>query len=231
MDTKGELYAIIPAYNEQDTIKQVVSDWQVITDAGGVLVVIDDGSKDNTYSILKELESDSIVVLTKENGGHGDTLLYGYQYAINHGAKYIFQTDSDGQTNAAEFGAFWEDRDKYDAIFGVRKVRSDGTSRKFVESVLCKILWSIFHVKVPDSNAPFRLMRADKVKEYIAKLPAHYNLPNVMLTVYFTKNDRVAFREISFGKRQGGKNSINIKKIVGIGKQAVKDFRKLAKET
>ena len=117
MDTNRELYAIIPAYNEQDTIKQVVSDWQVITDAGGVLVVIDDGSKDNTYSILKELESDSIVVLTKENGGHGDTLLYGYQYAINHGAKYIFQTDSDGQTNAAEFGAFWEERDKYTVKF------------------------------------------------------------------------------------------------------------------
>ena len=225
-----ELYAIIPAYNEQDTIEQVVNDWKIINDLGGVLVIIDDGSQDNTLSILRRLESDSIIVLSKENGGHGDTLLYGYRFAIALGAKYIFQTDSDGQTNAAEFKAFWKDRNRYDAIFGVRKVRGDGASRKFVESVLCKILWGIFHVKVPDSNAPFRLMRADKVKEYIAKLPEHYNLPNVMLTVYFTKNDKVAFREISFGKRQGGKNSINIKKIVRIGMQAVKDFKKMAKD-
>ena len=60
-----ELYAIIPAYNEQDTIEQVVNDWKIINDLGGVLVIIDDGSQDNTLSILRRLESDSIIVLSK----------------------------------------------------------------------------------------------------------------------------------------------------------------------
>lgn len=37
--------------------------------------------------------------LTKQNEGHEPTVLYGYRYALEHGADYIFQTDSDGQTN------------------------------------------------------------------------------------------------------------------------------------
>lgn len=42
--------------------------------------------------------------------------MYLYNYAIKMGVDYIFQTDSDGQTNASEFEKFWEMRNDYDAI-------------------------------------------------------------------------------------------------------------------
>jgi len=45
---------------------------------------------------------------------------------IKSGADWIFQTDSDGQTNPDEFEAFWCRREKYDALFGNRTVRGDG---------------------------------------------------------------------------------------------------------
>ena len=224
----NKLYIVIPSYNEQINIENLVCDWYPVTEQyDGKLVIINDGSKDDTYSVLMKLAVDrpKLEVLTKENGGHGDTLLYGYRYAIDHGAEWIFQTDSDGQTKAAEFAGFWEARNSYDAIFGHRRVRGDGAIRKFVEDVLCIVLWCMFGIRVPDANCPFRLMKAEKVAQYTKKLPVHYSLPNVMLTVFFSKNDKVKFKEISFEKRKSGQNSINMKKIVKIGMQSLRDFR------
>ena len=52
-----------------------------------------------------------------------------------------------------------------------------------------------------------------------------------MITTYFVYyKDRVAFKEISFKPREKGTNSINIKRIVKIGWEALKDFRQLKKE-
>jgi len=228
-----KLYIVIPAYNEQENVQILINDWYPVIDGipDARLVVINDGSKDNTYAVLQKLAESrpNMTVLSKENGGHGDTLLYGYRYAIQQGSDWIFQTDSDGQTKAEEFQGFWEIRDQYDAIFGNRRVRGDGMSRKFVEFVLCGLLRINFHVSIPDANCPFRLMRAEKVSNYISLLPEHYFLPNVMLTVFFTKHDSVAFREVTFEDRKGGRNSINLKKIVKIGMQSIKDFYRFRK--
>ena len=233
-----KLYIIIPAYNEQDNLKALIKDWYPIieqhsADNSSRLVIINDGSKDDTYEVLKDIAKSRpmMEVLTKENGGHGDTLLFGYRYAIENGADYIFQTDSDGQTSPSEFETFWNKRQEYDAVFGDRTKREDGKSRAFVERVLCIILKMVFGVKIPDSNAPFRLMRSSYVDKYIRMLPEHYNLPNVMLTTLGTYyNEKVLFLPITFKNRQGGKNSINIRKIVSIGMKALKDFRDIRKK-
>ena len=232
------LYIVIPAYNESANIKKTIEQWYPVVekhnDEGrSRLVVINDGSKDNTYELLCTCAKDRplLVPLTKPNGGHGPTLLYGYRYAIDQDADYIFQTDSDGQTDPAEFEQFWNQRGRYDAVIGNRTERGDGKSRKFVENVVCFLLRLIFGVKVPDANAPYRLMKADLVAQYIGKLPESFNIPNIMLTTFLVYyKEKVKFIPITFKPRQGGTNSINVKKIVKIGWQAVRDFRKLKKE-
>lgn len=232
------LYIVIPAYNEKDNIEQCVNDWYPIVEkfngeGKSRLVIINDGSKDNTYEILMKLAETKPLLQpeTKTNGGHGSTVLYGYRYAIKHNADYIFQTDSDGQTNPDEFQEFWENREKYDAIIGNRVVRGDGKDRKFVENIVCFLLRMIFGVKVKDANAPFRLMKTALVSKYIDKLPDDFNIPNIMFTTYFVyHNEKVKFIPISFKPRQGGVNSINPKKIIKIGWKAVGDFRKLKKD-
>ena len=228
---------IIPAYNEQDNIADTLAAWYPVIErhaANGEsrLVAVNDGSKDNTFAIMQEFAKTHplFTPLTKPNGGHGSTVIYAYNYAIGQGADWIFQTDSDGQTDPDEFEAFWEVREQFDGIFGNRTVRGDGKSRAMVEKVVCLLLRLYFGVKVPDANAPFRLMRAKKVAKYLKKLPEDYNLPNIMMTTYFVYyKERVSFREISFKPREKGTNSINIKKIFKIGRQAVKDFRMLKK--
>ena len=167
-----KLYIVLPAYNEKDSIEHVINDWYKVVEKIGKssrLVIVNDGSTDNTYDIMLELakEKPQFIPLTKENGGHGSTVIYAYNYAIKEGADWIFQTDSDGQTNPDEFQKFWDMRVKYDAILGNRTVREDGQQRKFVEKTLCTILKIIFGIKVPDANAPFRLMKASLVKKYM----------------------------------------------------------------
>lgn len=227
------LYIVIPAYNEADNIKSVIDDWYPIVekyngDGKSRLVIVNDGSKDATYDILCRCAKDKPLLcpLDKENGGHGDTVLLGYQYALDNGADYIFQTDSDGQTLAAEFSAFWEQRKEYDMLIGYRNQRQDGISRKIVTRVLRLAVRVCFGVKIEDANTPFRLMESTSLKGIVADIPEHYNLANVIVSVLYEKRGmRTKYIPITFRPRQGGVNSINIPKIFGIGKRAVRDFR------
>ncbi len=231
------LYIIIPAYNEEENIEQCVNDWYPIVERhneGGTsfLVIVNDGSTDYTFNKLYELAKTKprLKCLTKKNGGHGSSVLYGYRYAIENHADWIFQTDSDGQTNPEEFEQFWNYLDQYDAIIGNRKKRGDGLSRKAVQVVVCFLLWVFFGVKVPDANAPYRLMKATLIEKYIDKLPVDYNIPNIMLTTYFEYfKEKTIYIPISFKPRGKGTNSINIKKIFKIGWEALRSFKRLRK--
>lgn len=228
-----KLYVVIPAYNEEENIRQVIEDWYPIvekynSDGESRLVIIDDGSKDNTYTIMREYANEKplFLPLTKSNSGHGATILYGYQYALDSQADYIFQTDSDGQTLPAEFHQFWEKRHDYDMVIGWRNTREDGSSRVFVTKVLKFVIKLCFGVTVTDANTPFRLMRANTLKKYIGYIPKDFNLSNVIISVIYAKAKcNVEYIPITFRPRQGGVNSINMKRIFKIGRQALKDFR------
>lgn len=231
----SKLYIVMPAYNEEGSIESVVESWYPILkfgSKGSKVVIADSGSTDNTNKILKKLQKKfkNLEIVSDSDKQHGPKLIYLYKYAIEHGADYIFQTDSDGQTNPEEFENFWNMRNEYDAILGNRVVRGDGKQRKFVENTLCKILNHYYKVTIPDANAPFRLMKSELVKKYIDRFEDDYNLPNVMLSTFFVYyKDKVKFETISFKPRTTGKNSINIKKIIKIGFKALNDFKKFKK--
>ena len=230
-----KLYIVMPAYNEEANIEAVVSQWHPLVEKIGSdsrLVVMDDGSKDHTYEKLKDLQKKfpQLVGVTKENEGHGATVLRAYHCAVDHGADYVFQTDSDGQTLPEEFWPLWENRQRGGLLIGQRKGREDGISRVFVTRVLRLVLFAVFRVWVKDANTPFRLMKASELEQVLKKIPEGFNLSNVIMTVIYEKENKVTYYPITFRPRQGGVNSINLRKISRIGWQAVKDFRRIRKE-
>lgn len=224
------LYIVIPAYNEEENIEKVIKDWHPVAERAGKdsrLVVINDGSRDRTYEIAKALQGEypQLTALNKENSGHGPTCMYGYRYALENGADYIFQTDSDGQTAAAEFWNFWKQRGTFDMVIGWRKHRKDGFSRVIVTKVLKLVIRLCFRVVVQDANTPFRLMKAKTLEKHLSLIPEAYPLPNVLIAVIYAKKGlKVKYIPVTFKERQGGVNFINFRKIVKIGKQAVIDF-------
>jgi len=224
------LFIIIPAYNEESNIEQVVRDWYPVVEKYGTdsrLVVIDDGSRDNTYKILEDLTASmpKLTALTKANAGHGSTVLFGYKYALENGADYVFQTDSDGQTLPSEFEPFWISRNKYDITIGYRNKRRDGMSRVFVTRVLRLVVYLCFRVSVLDANTPYRIMSAATLKDNLEYVPDDFFLTNVALSaIYKKRRQKVHFIPITFRPRQGGTNSINIVKIIKVGLSSIKSF-------
>lgn len=230
------VFVVMPAYNEEENVEVVVKQWYSVLEGksgDSRLVIADSGSTDRTHEILESLKASEypqLEILSDTGKQHGPKVIALYDYAIKKGATYIFQTDSDGQTNPVEFEAFWQMRNEYDGIFGNRIVRGDGQIRAFVEKVVCLLVKLYFGVKVPDANAPFRLMKTEVVEKYLHMMLSDYNLPNIMMTTYFVyNNEKTSFCPITFKPRQGGVNSINIPKIVKIGWKALSDFYILKK--
>lgn len=223
----------MPAYNEAENIEETIKQWYPVVEKSGAdcrLVIANDGSKDETYKKMVALKEKypQLIPLDKPNSGHGATVLYLYRYAIEHGAEYIFQTDSDGQTNPEEFWQMYDNRDKYDFQIGHRLGRQDGGSRVFVTKTLRFVVWLMFHEWVVDANTPFRLMNVEKLKPIIDVIPTDYFLCNVAISAIAVKwKYTIGWYRITFKPRQGGVNSINMKRIFKIGWKALGDFRNI----
>jgi len=231
--SKHNLNIIIPCFNEEANIKPLIREWHnIIIKIGNdsKLVLIDDGSTDQTFPLLKKLckKYNHLVILKKSNEGHGQTLLFGYKYAIEKNPDFIFQTDSDRQTNPDEFWQFWKKRNEFDLIIGKRINRKDGLERIFVSKILKLILLIIFKKNIEDANTPFRLIKTKTLNKYIKLIPQKAQLTNVLITVIFSKkNKNIKWIPITFKKRQKGKNSINFKKIIKMGFVYIKEFIKI----
>ena len=229
------LYIVMPAYNEAENIEAAIEEWYEIVRlhcGGGKsrLLVINDGSTDDTEIKAKRLCDDKplLRVITKENGGHGSAVMYGYKTALEAGAEYIFQTDSDRQATPAEFEGFWRQRERFDVIIGNRFMREDGASRIFVSKTETVLLAAFMHVHVKDANAPYRLMSAYALNNAIKYLDDDECIPNMMLAAVFKRLQlHVLYKDITFKARSAGHNSLNIKKISKMGIDALKRMIKI----
>ena len=229
-----KLYIVMPAYNEEANIEDVIAQWHPVCEqiqAEGNeahLVIANDGSTDNTYAIMQQLQAKYplLVPLDKPNSGHGSTVLYLYRYAIANGVDYVFQTDSDGQTLPEEFWPMWKNRQQFGFQIGTRGGRQDGASRVFVTKTLRLVVWLMFHVWVKDANTPFRLMKTEHLKAIMEYIPQNFFLANVAVSaIAVKKNEKIAWYPITFRPRQGGVNSIKMRRIFKIGVKALGDFR------
>ncbi|MBQ9062321.1 MAG: glycosyltransferase family 2 protein [Eubacterium sp.] len=229
------LFIIMPAYNEEAVIREVVEAWYAIVeehhgDGDSRLVVINDGSTDRTQEILDGMQEDRplLHVINKVNGGHGDALLTGYRCAVENHADYVFQTDSDGQTLPEEFEAFWRKRERFDLIIGNRKQRKDGRGRVLVAHTERLMIMYLFHVNLADANTPFRLMNGAWLAKSLPLVPQGFFLVNILLSVIAAKQKRrILYIPITFGQRAGGENSMNMKRIFRAGASALRSFPRM----
>ena len=117
----------MPAYNEAWNIESVVRRWYPVISRiqnGSRLLVVDDGSTDATYEILMRLKEEYpyLEAVTKERRSRSRGALW-VPVCGRAWGKYIFQTDSDGQTLPSEFGQMWSDRLAAGLLLGYRKHR------------------------------------------------------------------------------------------------------------
>ncbi len=214
------LYIVMPAYNEAKNLPELISEWYPWTETSNDsrILIVNDGSKDDTISVLTELQKNypKLIFINKKNSGHGPSVTFAYKEALNAGADFIFQTDSDCQTRAKDFNVFWDNRNKYDVQLGYRFDRKDGLSRKFVSSILSKVVWILFKENIKDANVPFRLYNKHALEKIIQYIPDDFLLSNVLCSIIGKKLEdnkelTMTRHKIDFFERQLGKNSINFK--------------------
>lgn len=98
---EGSLYVVIPAYNEADTIGDVLASLpETVLDYTVRAVVVSDGSRDATTRAARE--HDAIVVEHPLNQGQGGALKTGFEIARRHGADVVVTMDADGQHPASQ---------------------------------------------------------------------------------------------------------------------------------
>ena len=158
------LSVFFPAYNDAGTIASlVITSVKVaatLTDDFEV-IVINDGSKDDTGRILDELARlypDRVRIVHHEtNRGYGGALRTGFATASK---DLVFYTDGDAQYDPAEMTVLWEKMaDDVDWVNGWKISRSDPVHRIIIGRLYHHMVKILFGLKVRDVDCDFRLMR------------------------------------------------------------------------
>lgn len=94
---------MIPAYNEELNLGQVIREIKAV-ERNLKIVVIDDGSEDETSKIAQK---EGVIVLShKKNLGSGEAIKTGFKYALKNNYQYMIRLDADGQHNPQEIPRF-----------------------------------------------------------------------------------------------------------------------------
>ena len=228
-----ELILIVPVFNEQDAIVQVLEEWraELLRTVGAghfELLVVDDGSTDLTPSRLAGLGWPELRIHRHSNRGHGQSCLVGYAEAHRLGATYLFQIDSDGQCDPAGFAQVWALRDQAACVYGRRTSRDDGMARRVISAILRLSLKLARGTRLNDTNVPFRLYRAPLAAAAASRIPPDFNLANIAMALLL---EPYGFLEvpIHFRDRIGGQPAVRLWGFVPKALRLHRDLFKLGK--
>lgn len=155
-----------PAYNEAETVCEVVRGWQTAVSRLGIraeFVVCNDGSTDTTLELLQALTGeipDLHIVDSKENGGYGNAMTKAI--AACQG-DYVVTIDSDGQFDLADIEHFlpFVEGGRCAAVTGRRVRKQDSVFRYAADRILNLIVRILFGTRLRDTNCALKMVRRD----------------------------------------------------------------------
>lgn len=148
------ILALIPAYNEDQHIAEVVSQTRRFLP----VLVVDDGSKD--ASAERAEAAGATVLRQPRNQGKGAALMAGYRYALEHGYQAVVMLDADGQHDPAEIPAFLTtfQKEHADLIIGQRDFRGMPPLRRATNTFGTWVFsWAVGQY-IPDNQSGYRLL-------------------------------------------------------------------------
>ena len=160
METSN-IWAVIPAYNEEKSISETIGKTKKHVSN---IVVVDDGSKDNT-ALLGQKEG-AVVLSHIVNLGKGAALKTGCDYATRNHAKFIIALDADAQHNPDDIPRFIEKLKKYDIVFSYRRPsRKMPIVLSFGNWFISNVVSLLYGVKLNDTQCGFRAFSKEAYKK------------------------------------------------------------------
>jgi len=152
-----KIYIVIPAYNEETVIQDVIK--EIKNEGYDNIIVVDDGSKDQTYEKAKEINR-TIVLRHKINRGKGAAAKTGIEAAKLMEADIIVTIDGDGQHDPKDIKSLINPiaNSSFDVVLGTRLKNPDGMPfHKKIHNWIANIItWYLFGLWVTDSQSGFR---------------------------------------------------------------------------
>ncbi len=154
---KMEFYVIIPAHNEEKNIGSVIEKTKKVVE-GKRIIVVDDGSRDSTFSEAKK--HGIIAIRHIINLGKGAALRTGCSYAGRKGAEAFVFIDSDGQHNPADLPRLVNALDGNDIAFTYRNMKSSHMPliKKFGNRFIDAAIKLLFGIRAMDTQCGYKAM-------------------------------------------------------------------------
>ena len=200
---------IMPAYNEERSIRSALEglkDYLRKKEYQTEIIVINDGSTDQTGKILKEIKEIKLIS-HPYNKGYGASIKTGVK---NVQDDWVLFFDSDGQHRPEYIEDLLKYTNQYDMVIGARTGYQGPISRQPGKKLLHWLANYLVEQKIPDLNSGFRLVKKDLFLKFYHILPNGFSLSTTITLAFFKEGFNVKYIPIKINKREG-KSSLTIK--------------------
>ncbi len=213
--------AIIPAYNEQDSISEVVNNINDISKQFNYqidAIVVNDCSKDKTGKIIDSIKC--IAIQLPVNLGIGGAVQTGFIYAHRNGYDFAIQVDGDGQHPACEIPKLIDKiiKNNFDVVIGSRFIDNEGFQSTFMRRrgilFFNRLLKMLCSVQITDSTSGFRIYNRAATELLSSDYPHQYPEPEAVVLLTH-KGFKIGEVQVNMRERQGGVSSITSFKSIG----------------
>lgn len=207
---------IIPAYNEQESIKKTVED--IMEKAPHFdYIVINDCSTDKTKEICETEEFN--VIHLPVNLGIGGAVQTGYLYAARNGYDIAVQVDGDGQHDPQFLSkmADYMEAEHADMVIGSRFIDKEGFQSSGARRIGIKYFTMLIKLltgtKITDPTSGLRMVNREIIEFFAEEYPKDYPEPESVVAILRRKK-KVLEIPVIMRERSGGVSSISMKKSV-----------------
>ncbi|GAA3621335.1 glycosyltransferase family 2 protein [Flavivirga jejuensis] len=222
-----KLSFVVPVYFEEAVISRFILEMTEVLETFSFdyeIVFIDDGSTDNTVSIIKqEALSNSSIKLIELSYNHGKqaALTAGITHASG---DYLLYMDPDLQDPPSEIGRFITEIEKgYDLVFGVRKEKKDS----FINRIFSRIFWGVLRkftgLKLPKGLAVMRIFNRKFANKFLEYQEQNRFIEGIFMHIGMKQSTI----EIDQRERYAGTSKFNFKKKMELAFNAIFDFSEL----
>ena len=202
---------VMPAFNEEETVGNVVRE---VLGAlpGATVLVVDDGSGDRTSDVARD--AGALVATLPYNLGVGGAMRTGFRYAVENDYRVVVQIDADGQHDPAEVPQIVAGLDTHDIVIGARFAGSGDYRvrgpRQWAMKVLAVTLSGLAKTRLTDTTSGFKASGPRAIRLFADHYPAEYLGDTIEALVIAARCDfRIAQVPVAMRERAGGIPSHN----------------------
>lgn len=196
---------VIPAFNEEGAISETISEIRKTMSGYSAMtyeiIVVDDGSTDNTFSIVNK-ETDVTLIQLPENMGYGAALKAGIKRSTY---EVIVITDADGTYPIDMIPSLVGELGDYDMIVGART--GDSVAAPLVRApakwVLRKLASYLAGRHIPDLNSGLRVMKKPLLRRFVHLLPQGFSFTTTITLASLCSGSLVKYVPINYYERVG----------------------------